>query len=335
MRLCAALLLMSAVCVSLPQAQAEGDAPTLKVDIKYYPAHSFQTTLAFSANSRWLAAGLSDGSAQVFDVRHRRWALHTPKLSPGGVETIAISPNGALLAMAGNRDGVLIVNAHSGRVLKTLKFGIPDGMGVLCVAFSPDGKLLAASDAGPETGEALVDAKGEVRVWSATDWTLQKRFQASPFPRSVEFSADGRLLAEGGDSARLTDWRTGKAMIKFDDPSRYPVSISPDGRMLATSSGLYDLKSRAVHGHLSGQYNCLAFNRSGTILLAGSQEDGIGIWDGHTGVQIADLDLYTDVLALSPDGKTIAGGSEDGLEIVNIDERSLRKRLTRLSKKRH
>jgi WD40 repeat protein len=97
--------------------------------------------------------------------------------------------------------------------------------GVLCLAFSPDGKQLV-------TGSS---------DWSVKLWDLSTRKELRtitkhrPSPRHVQFSGDGTKLLTAGGDGRVIVWDTNT----FEPYVRFPVgafaaaSLSSDGRVLA------------------------------------------------------------------------------------------------------
>ncbi len=120
--------------------------------------------------------------------------LSTPQ---GGVDSIAFSPNGAILA-AGMSDGsVRLYNASNHRLLTVLTSG--DGSALDSLAFSPTGVRLAAGG-----------ADGIVRLWDLTDRhpvtaIVARRHSAV---RALAFSPHGQLLAAGLDSGAVRQWNT-------------------------------------------------------------------------------------------------------------------------------
>jgi WD40 repeat protein len=102
--------------------------------------------------------------------------------------------------------------------------------GVLCVALSPDGKLLATGHNHREirlwevrTGKQLLTLEGH------TGWVW-----------SVAWSPDGHTLISGGDdnTVRLWDVRDGKCLKVLHGHTQIVLSvgISPDGQIIASGS---------------------------------------------------------------------------------------------------
>src|SRR5207245_2691219 len=96
------------------------------------------------------------------------------------------------------------------------------GFATFAVAFSPDGKKVAAGGA----GDGLC-------VWDAATGQELHRFPQPGDLHSVAFSPDGKTLAASGKPVILRDVASGKELLKLDGHSNWVlrVAFSPDGKV--------------------------------------------------------------------------------------------------------
>ena len=188
--------------------------------------------------------------------------------------------------------------------------------GILCVAFSPNGELLAAGT-----------ANGEIWVWHATSGIALRTYQGhTDWIRSVTFSPDGKIIASGSDdqSIRLWDLSTGQCLKTLLGHTNwvYSVAFSPDGKTVASGSDdqsirLWDLSTgqclMTLLSHTNRLYS-VAFSPDGKTVASGSDDQSIRLWDLSTGQCLKTLLGHTHWIwsvAFNPDGKTVASGSDD------------------------
>jgi len=196
---------------------------------------------------------------------------------------------------------------------------------IKCIAYSPDGKMLASGG-----------WKNTIKLWGVQSGyelkTLTWRTNYVVNVTSVAFSPNGKFLASGseedGNSIKLWDLQTGwelKTLTKHDDVSC--VTFSPDGRKLAVASWrgcpwcddfitLWEVKSGDVQKILAKHSgNTLFFSPDGRTLASGADLIGtIKLWDVQSGRELQALTGHSgDVLsvAFSPDGKILASGGKD------------------------
>lgn len=245
-------------------------------------------------------AAAAEEIGKVGAVAIRVWAAKTGKLiqtvmSGASLPHVALSPDGKRLACTGNSGthGVFVWDVDTGKPLKTLE--APEGVGFWSIAFSGDGKRVAAGGHTYEENKVV----NKTCVWETETGELKHDLSDTTMTHmvcSLAFSPDGKTLAAGGSgdaSIRVWNLETGKIE--------------------------HLLKSHAVVG--------LAFSPDGTALVsAGSTDSKVLVWDvtkqqprmtleGHTkhGAGGEEIEFhFLNTLALAPDGRTAASGSWDG-----------------------
>lgn len=198
------------------------------------------------------------------------------------------------------------------------------------VAFSPDGKLLAA-------GYGFYD-DGGITIWRVADRsviaTLLGRSARKAGINSVAFSADGKLFAAASDRGDVFLWTVGSwrlhktVLTRRGDTS--DLSFSPDSTKLAYSSDsaaiLYDIPSGKVTVMATGDrfgnsFNGISFSPdSKFVIVCGDKK--IQVWDVER-QQMAKVFVTTTFGffgRLSPDGLHLieGGGSIYGPKSVQI-----------------
>ncbi|HLJ91146.1 MAG TPA: TIR domain-containing protein [Candidatus Angelobacter sp.] len=185
---------------------------------------------------------------------------------------------------------------------------------VMALAFSPDGRYLAA-------------ASGDVVLWNVASGEMEDTLQGHEASvRSVAFSPDGRYMASGGEdhAIALWDFATRKIVRKMErQEDVLTVAFSSDSRLLATGGRennitLWDVSTGALAMTLEGHANwifSLAFGANGRSLISGSADSTAMIWELASGKPLwtfkADdrkLKAWVTTVALSKDGRFAATG---------------------------
>jgi WD40 repeat protein len=225
------------------------------------------------------------GDVTFVDLRTGR-PLGPPRLAHvGAILSLAFSADGRWLATSGADRAVYLWDARRQRPVKL--YSAPAGRDFApptALSVSPDGKRLAVA-------VAHSDGTGELDVLSVPDLA---RVAHVPLPpgRQTQFSHDGRLLFYGDAAGRVWTidtraWRP-RGLPLGGAPASGPFALTPDDRILATTSGdgttgLWDVASgHRIAGPLTGVAGApltAAFLESGTR-LATLHADGRGyLWD--------------------------------------------------------
>jgi WD40 repeat protein len=197
----------------------------------------------FSSDGAFLTAVCKDKNALVFDMPGARLARTVPM--PNSILTAAASPAEPVFATTGGDANISIWDMKTATLKKQIALPEP---GVFSVAYSPDGKLLAAGG-----------LDGKVRVWDAAAGGLLRELthQADHAIGCVRFSPDGSLVAArgaklpknafvalgalaAGAPVRFWDAKSGKVLGDQPDsfhppvPNSSTVAFTPDGNTLAS-----------------------------------------------------------------------------------------------------
>ncbi len=285
--------------------------------------------VALSADGRRYASGCVDGSVKVWDARIRQ---ETPTLKDltHSVDTVAITTDGRTI-VSGSRDGKVMVwdrlSTLKPATIAVSKFPISsigisgDGRRIVTVdrgAGTPGVlKLWSVSSAkeiatlkGHETGTVGVVISGDgnrivsyahetdAKVWNGhTGQEMLAKLPHENSVLSVAINGDGQRIATGGadGQAKVWDSQTGKLLMSVQGTNTVAmIAISADGKRVVTGD---ELATR-----LDGRRAVMTLH----------------VWDVESGQQIVEFESLALVqsIALSPDGKRIAGGLYNGEVVI-------------------
>ncbi len=282
------------------------------------------------------------------DKTIRVWDASTGKLrhtirgemdfgEPGKILTIAMSPDGKLLAAAGNLpfEGQRVIRLYdfpSGRIVHLFK-GHTDV--VISVAFSPDGKRLASGG-----------ADDVANIWDVKSRKLLARMEKAHEGdvNIVRFSNDSARLFTGGDDNLVKLWSLpdGKPIAQLEGHTDKVVSLAVNPRKGVVASGgldgailLWNGETGASIGALSTsgpEVMGLAYSQDGGQLISGSGRRPFEILvrsipDGEVRARYRGHDGLVMAVAIDPSGKIAAtsGGNDNELHLWSIaDAKALR-----------
>lgn len=242
-----------------------------------------------------------------------------------GVLSADYSPDGRQLATIGDDGTVILWDASNGEELVRLPGTTEpdDFVSIKRVAYSPDGKLLAACN------------RNQVKIYDPASGDLIKTLGGHQADiTAIAFSADGTRLASGdrGGSAVIWDISTGNSLLQLAGHSDAieGLTFSPDGKWLITAGDDATMKIwDVVTGDLlrnftdfSGVIGGVTFSSDGTQFAF---SDGtIHTWqfsldpvDDKT--MIVNREIFTipgaSADSFSPDGRQLAGVSGNAIKL--------------------
>jgi WD40 repeat protein len=273
--------------------------------------------VALSPDAKFLArVGLQEGDRdfKLLEVATAK-EFKPPHVSEDGysVESLAFSPDGAILAIGDDVGAITLWDVFNGKELRSLK---GHSSPINSVAFSPDGKVIASGS-----------EDKTVKLWNKSAWGLTVLTGHSKQVRSVAFSPDGRILASGSEDFTIKLWDVAAAKeLKTLQGSKsslegfMAVAFSPDGKTLAGLEGdihLWDVSSGQEIKvlKLSGEAGfTVSFSPDGQALACGDDRT-VKLWEVATGKELKTLTGHSDrvgSVVFSPDRKTLASSGADG-----------------------
>jgi WD40 repeat protein/predicted Ser/Thr protein kinase len=247
--------------------------------------------LAFSADGKRFASVGRDGKAILRDATSGSIVQAIKNVQPGlnipvQYVDVAFHPDGQRMALARDvlNGEVELRDVATGQLLGK--------KGGSRVAFSPDGKWMAAANAvmWDKTGRRMTPGN-PIKIWDAATLVEKTELRGHfGVVFQIAFSKGADTLASAGEdkTARLWDVASGKQLFELKGHTNQVMSVafSPDGKRLATAS----------------------------------QDRTVKIWDTQTGQPLITLTheppgvqaLWLWHVAFSPDGRWIAASSQDG-----------------------
>jgi len=311
------------------------------------------TRMVFSPDGRLLATGtFRSNTIKLWETATTR---KLRDLSGGGQSSAAIAPaiafsrDGRLVAASAGGNLVRVWDVMSGRELNSLagsQGSMMASAGVFFLAFTPDNRLVTASDA--------------IRIWDlSTGRELQSL--ALTDPSLAGFGGDGGMtlspdgtqlflgIQHGEPQIKVIDLASGREdrhiKLPEDDVDVLQLAFNAEGHLLAAGINnkrlkLWDLTAKKEQelGPTTKDYSQIKFSRDGR-LFALSENYTVKVWDVATLRELSPLKVPNSgaftasqsdaFMSFSEDGKRIATGGFDTDLIVWETETG--KRLSTLS----
>lgn len=279
-------------------------------------------------------------TGEIWDTRSGKLVSNEYQL--GHAQQGAFSPNGNLLAIA-NSYGLDIWDVKTITLIHKLHDLNIDGIRLMwlqCVAFSPDGRVIAAGD-----------EQGWIGLWEAETGKTIGIVRGHPAQvNSLAFSPDAKSLVTAGasdghrGSSTVKIWEianranSGPALVSAVSSGSAPkadvtghgnpisvVSFSPDRELLAAGGAdsivrIWNLQTGSVQmleGH-AGEIRGLSFSPdSNKVVSSGRHSHGtLRLWDARKGTLLRALNAFTPYsVAFHPDGRSVVA---DGMSSLTV-----------------
>ena len=291
-----------------------------------------EVAVSFSPNGRRLITGGSDGMVRIWDGRSGQ-PLMAFKGHRSRVLSIAWTPDNSTFVTGGSDGAARLWRSGIGRSPYPLEGHTSE---ITALSFSPDGKRLLS-----------VSRDGDGRLWNVGGGELMHRLSGPRRPIDQAFiSRDGEraiTLVSGGSGVggrtpcivKVWDVRSGQVKYSFGEQLELgrALAVSGDGDRVVTTptastSGLgdgepvgllYDLTAAnptvlsTLRGH-GAALSVAAFSPDGALLVTGSDDRGLRIWDGKSGQALRQLEGHREPIrsvVFSPDSRRILSGAGD------------------------
>jgi WD40 repeat protein len=275
-------------------------------------------SLAFSPDQHSVGAGFIQGRFRIWD-----WKSGTQKFEgqsklerPG----VTFSPDGKLVAVGTDDNVVTILNAETGKSLRSFSF-VKGTIGL--IFFSPDGSKLFATT-----------YDGNIYWLSLRDWRLLNiNGNHANEVMSYSFSPDGKTLATGSVDRTLKLWdiATGTLLRTIVGHGGWVTSLhfSADGRQLLSGDvdgliKLWNLDTKEMPVWPDAKPDLIsatAFTPQNELIAIGRAHDGnLKLWDLSNGRILADLGIAQTVssAAFSKDASLLAIAVAPAIKIYSV-----------------
>ncbi|GAB1543028.1 hypothetical protein NUACC21_57020 [Scytonema sp. NUACC21] len=285
---------------------------------------------SFSPDTKTLAVALKEDARKLWNIDDGR-ILATFRGLSNQRNNISFSQNWNTFASISEDNTVKIWNresigkfpTYSSRALKAQNYKANS------VSVSPDGQIIASTS-----------DDNTVELWDNNGFLL-KPLEHNSRLNSVSFSPNGQIIASAGEDNNVLLWKRDGTLLRLlpHTESVKSVSFSPDGNMILSITTNNTIKLwninggeiKTIEGSSSSHFPFSFSNDSKllAVLNTNYSEGRLKLYNLN-GVWFKDYEVFgfnpSIDLSFSPDGKSIATASEDGVLVLSLDRDELLKR---------
>jgi len=210
--------------------------------------------------------------------------LYSMNYSPDGKYIVFCSMQNPM-----GKGQIIQCNAKTGEEIKSINCdGIP-----ITLAYSPDGKYLASSEAIFNFNDmSNININGKINVWDMETGGLVRSLEGFGLPITVAYSPDGKYLVSTNNDIKRTQ-----------------NSFMVSGNIIVWNAKTGEVFKQIEEG---GIQLSAAFSSDGQYIASGSLSNSVKIWETKTGSCVKTITgtfAYTRFISFSSDGKYLLTNS--------------------------
>lgn len=265
----------------------------------------------------WIESGnwlINAGSNAVSFIDAKSSTVAQKVSLDGGIPLSMAVANNQVYILLNN--SIKVIDIETFKVVKTIS---PITGGATSIAASPDGKLLA-----------LGISDNKTQLLNVEDGSVVRNLKSNYGGWSVSFSPDSQYVI-GGTSQGILKWETATGLWQpttgGQDKTVKSLTFSHDGKTVAGGGDgfiyFWNVEDgallRQVDDEKIGVVNSMDFSPDDALLVSGTADNVVRIWDVGSASVIKELTGHTSQIfgvSFSPDGQNIASGANEGSILI-------------------